>query len=72
MEETLKPILKQFIEGECFICGEKVEKDHAVHFACAIAYADEKEKIIKEYYIKRDKIIDDRYEKRQKKKEDNR
>lgn len=47
----MKPILKQFEEGICFACGEKLKEEYYIHYECAIAYSDEKSKRIKEYNL---------------------
>ena len=48
IKPDIKPILQQFKDGFCFICGESC-KSYA-HYDCCIAYDDEKEKRIREFY----------------------
>jgi hypothetical protein len=38
--------IKKFTHGKCFLCGEECKE--YIHSNCAIAYADEKEKRLKE------------------------
>ena len=40
----IKPIIKELIEGQCFICNTKCES--YVHPDCAIAYTDYKEYLV--------------------------
>lgn len=37
--------IKKFIKGQCFVCNGKTDDPNAyLHYACAVAYSDEKEK----------------------------
>lgn len=40
--------LLPFTQGTCFICGNRCNLNNYVHYECAVAYENEKEKKIKE------------------------
>jgi len=48
--------IKEYIAGECFICKGKVEDPESyLHYECAVAYSDDKEKRRKEALDKQEK-----------------
>ena len=50
--------IKEFVEGKCFICGKPCDPESYCHFECALAYANEKEKRIREAQIREDERKD--------------
>ena len=48
--ENIKPILEQFVLGECFLCKEPCKPNAVLHFECAVVYSKEEHKRTRAYY----------------------
>lgn len=48
--DDIRPVLlDKFVLGQCFICKTQCEQRAVLHYSCATAYSEKRDKLIKEY-----------------------